>query len=127
MSLIKITQRIKEGQTKPTREYSKKQEKEVAKAVSGRQSKNSGATMFDKSDVAIQGLFNIECKTKTKSSEQMTIHKEWITKNEQEALFMGRPYSAIAFSFGPGEENHYIISEDLFLRLCEVLKNESNE
>lgn len=124
MSLIQIAQRNKEGKTKPTRYYSNKQEKQVANAVGGKQSKNSGATMFEKSDVSIPGLFNLECKTKTKKSSQITVHEEWIKKNEKEALFMGKPYSAIVFSFGPNEENHYIISEDLFIKLCEVLKDE---
>lgn len=34
---------------------------------------------------------------------------------------MGKPYSAIVFNFGPGEENHYIIDEYLFLELLEHL------
>lgn len=37
---------------------------------------------------------------------------------------MGKEHSAIVFNFGPGEENHYIIDEYLFLELLEYLKNE---
>ena len=101
---------------KPTRYYSKLQEDAVAKATGGRRSKNSGATMFDKSDVST-AKFNLECKTKTASSESISIKKEWFAKNKEEAMFMGKPYSAVVFNFGPNEENHYIIDEYLFLEL----------
>jgi hypothetical protein len=37
-------------------------------------------------------------------------------------VFMGKPYSAVVFNFGPGEENHYIIDEYLFQELLEYLK-----
>lgn len=52
----------------------------------------------------------------------MSIKKEWIEKNRQEAVFMGKPYTAVVFNFGPGEENHYIIDEWLFQELVEYLK-----
>ena len=57
------------------------------------------------------------------ASESMSIKKDWVVKNRQEAVFMGKKYSAVAFNFGPGDENHYIIDEDLFLELVEYLKN----
>ena len=107
----------------PTRYYSKKQENYVAQRFNGERTKNSGATMFDKSDVKLE-QFNIECKTKTTHSESISIKKEWIEKNKQEALFMGKPYSTIAFNFGPGEENHYIISEELFNILIKKLNSD---
>lgn len=126
MPLIKTAIRNKEGQQKPTRYYSKKQETKVADVLGGSRTKNSGATTFSKGDVNSE-LFLIECKTKTKASEQITLHKEWFTKNLQEAVFMGKPYNALVFSFGPGEENHYVIDEDLFIKLYEVLKDESSK
>ena len=71
--IIGTKQRTKENeQPKPTRYYSKKQEDAVAKAVGGRRSKNSGATMFDKSDVSTN-KFNLECKTKTSHSDSISI------------------------------------------------------
>ena len=78
--------------------------------------------MFDKSDVSTD-KFNLECKTKTTASESISIKKEWFEKNKEEAMFMGKPYSAIVFNFGPDEENHYIIDEYLFLELLEHLNN----
>lgn len=108
--------------TKPTRYYSSKQEKSVAEAVSGKQTANSGATMFQKGDV-VNDLFLIECKTKTKSCDSITVHKEWIEKNRDESIFMNKEYSAVAINFGPDEENYYIIDEQLFNLLTEYLRN----
>ena len=121
--IIGTAKRDKEGaKPLPTRYYSKKQEESVAKAVGGRRSKNSGATMFDKSDVSTD-KFNLECKTKTSHSESISIKKEWFAKNKEEALFMGKPDSAVVFNFGPDEENHYIIDEYLFLELLAHLNS----
>ncbi len=121
--IIGTAKRDKEGaKPLPTRYYSKKQEESVAKATGGRRSKNSGATMFDKSDVSTD-KFNLECKTKTTHSESISIKKEWFTKNKEEAMFMGKPYSAVVFNFGPDEENRYIIDEYLFLELLDHLNS----
>jgi hypothetical protein len=119
--VIGVAKRNKEGaKPLPTRYFSKKQEESVAKATGGRRSKNSGATDFDKSDVSTD-KFNLECKTKTTHSESISIKREWFDKNKQEAMFMGKPHSAIVFNFGPDEENHYIIDEYLFLELLNHL------
>ena len=59
-----------------TRWYSDRQEKAVAKEIGGKQTKNSGATLFQKSDV-YTGLFNLECKTKTTNSDSISIKREW--------------------------------------------------
>lgn len=127
MSVITPAVRNKPGVSTPTKAFSQKQEKAVAQAVQGQRTKASGATAFEKSDVAIAGLMNLECKTKTSHSDSITIKKAWLEKTKEEAVFMGRPYSALAFSFGPGEENYYIIDEDLFLQLLETLQGDSRE
>ena len=115
--------REKEGEKKPTRYYSSKQEKSVARAVGGRQTANSGATDFGgKSDILTED-FALECKTKMTASESISIKKEWITKTEKEAVFMGKKYTALAFNFGPDEPNYYIIDEYLFQDLLEYLRN----
>lgn len=121
---FRVSNQAKEGQ--PTRYYSNLQEKAVAKAVGGHKTKNSGATLFGgKSDVSISDLFNIECKTKTKSSDTIVMHKEWLLKNERESITDGHPYAALAFNFGPNERNYYVINEELFIELVEYLKNEN--
>lgn len=120
MPLINITQRVKEGQKKPTRYYSSKQEKKVAQDVGGQTTISSGSTPFSKGDAMTNdNLYLIECKTKTKDSEQFTIHKEWLEKNEREALFMGKKSSVLAFNFGPNQKNYYIIDENDFLEFIE--------
>lgn len=113
MSLINIAQRDKDGKKEPTRFYSKKQENDLAKHFDGERVKNSGATRFAKGDVTL-GKWLLEAKTKMTPSKSMTIQKEWLEKNSQEALFMGKPHSALAFNFGPNEKNYYIIDEELF-------------
>ena len=118
---------------KPTRYYSSRQESAVAKAVGGKTTANSGATMFGgKGDILTsgknndgKGSFLIECKTRTTHSNSISIKKEWIEKNRQEMVFEGKEHQAIVFNFGPDEENHYIIDEYLFLELLDYLSNKS--
>ena len=121
--ILGTAKRVKEGdKPEPTRTFSDKQEKSVVKATGGKQVANSGAGWM-KGDVLIGGRngFLLECKTKTKSSDSITILKSWFEKNKQECLVTGTPHQAVVFNFGPGEENHYIIDEYLFLALQEYL------
>ena len=115
-----VKERQKDGERKPTRAFSKRQESGVAKALGGSRTPNSGATPWIKGDV-IAGDFLIECKTKTKPSESIAVHKEWLEKNSAEALMMGKRYSAVAIQFGPGERNYFVIDEELFAILKETL------
>lgn len=108
---------------RPTRFYSNKQEKAVAKALGGKQVSNSGATVFSKGDVRTD-KFLVECKTCVEDKKSFSIKKEWIEKNKEEAFAMRKPYQAIAFNFGPNSENYYVIDEKMFLRLKEVLDEE---
>ena len=125
---IGIKSRNKEGEKKPTRYYSKKQENSVAEAVGGKRTANSGATMFQKGDCYTDGdeSFLLECKTRTSNCDSISFKKEWIEKNRQEAAFMGKPHQAVVFNFGPNEENFYVIEEYLFKELLEYLKNKEN-
>lgn len=120
--------RIKDSVKKPTRYYSDKQEKAIAKATGGSQTANSGATAFQKGDVLVSGESSwlLEAKTKMTPSESISIKKEWFEKNTYEAAEMGKKYTALVFNFGPGEENHYIIDEWLFLELMEYLKTKNS-
>ena len=119
--MIKVVTREREGAEKaPTRSFSKKQESKVAKDVGGKRTLNSGATPWQKSDILTE-QFAIECKTKTTSSKSISIKKEWIEKLKEESLFMGKNYEALAFNFGPDEENYFIINTELFIFLLEQL------
>lgn len=106
---------------KATRYFSNKQEKHVAKVVGGTQTANSGATPFQKGDVSTADWL-IECKTKTTPSESISIKREWLEKNEEEAFAMQKSHSALAFNFGDlrNAKNYYIISEDEFKRFLRL-------
>ena len=123
MSLLNTVHREKDGKKEPTRYYSKKQEDAIAKKLGGARVKNSGATAWAKGDVNLDKWL-LEAKTKMTPSASISIQKEWLEKNNKEALFMGKPYSALAFNFGPDEPNYYIIDEALFETLVAVLENE---
>lgn len=103
---------------RPTRFYSSRQEKKIAKAVNGKQTANSGATAFNKGDVTTdKWLF--EAKTKTSESKSFSIKRDWIDKNKEEAFAMGKPYSAVVIDFGDGKQ-FYLLDEKLFLKMKEV-------
>lgn len=109
-----------------TKYYSNKQEKQVAKAVGGRQTANSGATPFVKGDV-IADDFIIECKTVTVPRESISVKKDWIYKNREEAFQMGKHHSAVVIQFEPDGENHYIISERDFKEYMDYLRDVTRE
>lgn len=112
----------------PTRWYSNKQEKSVAKSINGKQTKNSGATTFQKSDV-LTNNFALECKTKTTNSNSISIKKEWFDKLINESIQMGKKYSAIVINFGPDKpynENYYIIDETMMKYLVEKIEEMEN-
>ena len=106
---------------KPTRFYSSKQEKRIAKAVKGQRVSNSGATAFSKGDVRTDDWL-FEAKTKTSESQSFSIKKEWLLKNKEEQFAMGKSYSALVFDFGDGH-NYYVLDERTFLMMKEALEN----
>lgn len=105
-----------------TRYYSERQEKKIAKSVGGKTVANSGAATFVAGDIRTD-LFLLEAKTVTKEQKSFTIKKEWLDKNEEEAFAMNKPYSALVFDFGDGEQ-HYVINENLFIKLQNYLNKE---
>lgn len=111
---------------RPTRFYSNKQEKSVAKAVGGKKVANSGATAFNKGDVTTDKML-LECKTCVEDKKSFSIKKEWLEKNKEEAFEMGKSYSALAFNFGPDSANYYIIDEKLFKELLNYIEKENEE
>lgn len=117
MAVISTVTRNKEGSKKPTRHYSTKQEKYVAKEFNATRTKNSGATMFQKGDL-LMDKFLLECKTKTSDADSISIKKEWLEKIVKESLMMGKDYCALIFNFGPSSQKNYvIIDEDTFKEL----------
>ena len=107
---------------RPTRWFSSRQEKAVAKAVGGKQVANSGAIRFGAGDVVTSKVL-LECKTRTKPQTSFTVKREWIEKNKEEAFAMGKDYSAVVIDFGDGEQ-HYIIGQKMFDILLETINRE---
>lgn len=98
---------------RPTRWYSTKQEKAVAKTMGGKRTPNSGATPWAKGDVVTDD-FLIECKTTTTPKASFSIKKEWLVKNKEEAFSTGKSHNALCFDFGDGGDRYYIIDEKTF-------------
>ena len=105
------------------RKKSQKQERRITKSLQeikeeARQTMNSGAIWFNKSDVVSKN-FRIEAKTRTKPSKSITIKKEWLEKIEKEAFLTGKT-PALAFSFGDGKD-YFILSDKDFYEIVERL------
>lgn len=100
-----------------TRASSTRQEKQIQKSLGGKRTSNSGATRYGrKGDIVLED-WTIEAKTVQRHQNSFSIKKEWIEKLRQESLSNGKKYEALAFQFGPDEENFYIIDENTFKSL----------
>ena len=106
---------------RPTRFYSNRQEKAVAKVIKGKQTRNSGATTFQKGDVTTDNWL-VECKTSTNEKASFSIKREWLKKNHEEAFAMGKEYNALCFDFGDNGERYYVIDEKTFKEVLQWIK-----
>ena len=111
---------------KPTRFYSNRQEKQVAKAVGGKKTANSGATNFSKGDV-VAGNWLFECKTSVDAKASFSVKRDWLDKNRQEAFAMGKQYNALVFDYGNGSNRYYVVDEKTFLKMKEALELNGEE
>ena len=108
-----------------TRDYSDTHEKSVCKALGATQQLNSGATKYMKGDVVKKSASLLcECKCCMSPKSSVSIKKEWIDKNRQEAFSQRLSNSCIAFNFEPNGENYYVINEKLMQYLVECLEQE---
>lgn len=87
--------------------------------MSGKQTANSGASAFSKGDVKADNWL-IECKTLTEPKKSHTIKREWLEKNAEEAFAMNKPYNALAFDFGDGD-NYFIVDAKTFKKIVDIL------
>lgn len=105
-----------------TRDYSDKQEQEIARRMGGRVQSNSGGTKFGGGDV-LTDKFLIEAKTATKETKSFVIQKEWLEKAKEQAFQQRKQYSALAIRFDPDvNEDYYIIPQSLFWELLRHLE-----
>ena len=107
---------------KPTRFYSNRQEKAVAKVIGGKQTPNSGATPWAKGDV-ISDEWLIECKTTTSPKESFSVKRAWLEKNREEAFSVGKSYNALCFDFGDNGNRYYVVDEKTFKTMKEAISN----
>lgn len=109
-----------------TRAFSDAHEKSVCKALNAVQQINSGATKYRKGDVVQKESSTlIECKCCMKEKDSVSIKKEWIEKNKEEAFSQRFDNSCIAFNFEPNGANYYVIDERLMRFLIEKIIEEN--
>lgn len=106
---------------KSTREASTRQEKAINKAIGGRRTPNSGAGKFQKGDLTTD-LFLVEAKTCMQPKNSFSIKKEWLTKLKEEQYSMNKQYSTLCFDFGDEKDRFYIIDENTFIILKDLLQ-----
>lgn len=107
---------------KTTRQVSSAQEKAIAKALGAKRTPNSGATKFSKGDLYIESDWLIEAKTCMEPKKSFSIKKEWLTKLKEEQYGTSKLYSSLCFDFGDTKERYYVLDEDTFKTVIELLK-----
>ena len=106
-----------------TRDFSNAQEKRIAKAIGARRTANSGATKFDKGDLIIGQLWLIEAKTCMTPKKSFSIKKEWLDKVKKEMYATSKSYNALCFDFGDEKDRYYVIDENTFKQIIDVLED----
>jgi hypothetical protein len=104
-----------------TRDYSKRQETEIAKKTGGKVQSNSGGTRFGGGDVHTQYCF-IEGKTPMKPQKNFTIQAQWVEKAREQAFEQGKQFGIIAFRFDPNGDDFYVLDERAFNFFRECLE-----
>lgn len=112
--------------TSSTRYFSSEQERSVAKKLNGYASPSSGSGNFRKGDVVCKNSsLLIECKCVMSPKKSVSIKKDWIDKNKEEAFATGLFNQAICIDFEPNGENYFLINERLMEFLTEKLEEEN--
>ncbi len=117
---------MKEGNNKPTRYFSRKQETKVAKDLGMKCTPNSGATSFDKGDVKDDHLL-LECKTCKKPQTSMTVKKQWLIDIKKEQYQMNKSLSGVVIDFGENKDQYVILTMNDFRQLYELYKKDMEE
>lgn len=106
-----------------SKQASLQQEKEIAKLLGGRVQAGSGGTKFGGGDVHTDN-FLIEAKTSTTTKNSFSVKRSVLGKMRLQAHEQRKPFSALAFRFGPNEPDFYIIDQNLMKRVVEQLDKE---
>ena len=106
-----------------TRAFSDNHEKSICKVLGGRQTSNSGANRFEKSDIIIDDAsLQIEAKCSMSDKKSFSIKEDWLLKSKEEAFRNRLNNSVLCFNFRPNGNNYYVIDEKLMLLLLDALK-----
>lgn len=108
---------------KTTRDYSNKQEKELAKMFHGKPTVNSGGTKFGGGDVLTKDLF-IEAKTTMIDRQSFSIKKVWLEKAREQAFEQHKNFWTLAFRFSPEGKDYYVVDKRCIDLLIEKIKEE---
>lgn len=112
--------------TDSTRYFSDAQEKSVCRLLEATQTLNSGAGKFKKGDcIQKDASLLIECKSVMTPKASVSIKKDWILKNKEEAFENRLDNHCIAFNFEPSGDNYFVINGRLMQFLVEKLKEEN--
>lgn len=104
-----------------TRDYSTRQEREIAKYMDGKIQSNSGGTKFGGGDVLTR-LFLIEAKTPTKEKQSFAIKKEWLDKAKEQSFEQRKLFYMLAFRFEPNGRDYYVIEDWLAKQLIQIME-----
>lgn len=85
-----------------------------------------GATKFDKGDLTIGQEWLLEAKTCMEPKKSFSIKKEWLSKLKEEQYATSKMYSTLCFDFGDNGDRYYIVEEQVFKYLIEILEKELN-
>lgn len=108
---------------KTTRDYSNKQEKELARMFKGKPTANSGGTKFGGGDVLTKDLF-IEAKTTMIDRQSFSIKKEWLEKAREQAFEQHKNFWTLAFRFSPDGKDYYVVDKRCIDLLIEKIEEE---
>lgn len=107
----------------PTRQVSTKQEKAIAKQLGMKRTSNSGATPYDKGDIQDEHWI-LEAKTCMEPKKSFSIKKDWLDTLKEEMYASNKDYRALCFDFGDEKDRYYILDENTFKYVKELLDKE---
>lgn len=106
-----------------TRYYSGKQEKNIAKSINGNLTCNSGAYQFSAGDVVTERWI-VEAKTCMEAKKSFSIKKDWLDTLKEEMYASNKDYRALCFDFGDEKDRYYILDENTFKYVKELLDSQ---
>lgn len=91
------------------KDVSVKQEERIAALFKGKRTPQSGGGKFVLGDVLSED-FLVECKTSVEPKPSYCVKKSILDKADKERSEMGKPFFALAFTFGT-EEDFFVLNK----------------